>query len=183
MNDTPVMKATGKELHQWFAILDGHEARDLPHKDIARLLSAEYGVPGWWSQNVTVEYEKHIGRRETGQTQSGDYEGTATRTLPGTMDEVLERWIARLPDDPAAAGFDGVGLAGDPSVSRTEKWRYWRATLADGSRVTVTIADKPGGAAKAAGPASTLAVTSSKLRTREESARWKSYWRAYLAEL
>ena len=140
-------------------------------------------MPGWWSQNVTVEYEKHIGRRETGQTQSGEYEGTATRTLPGTMDEVLDRWIARLPDDPAAAGFDGVGLAGDPSVSRTEKWRYWRATLADGSRVTVTISDKPGGAAKAAGPASTLAVTSSKLRTREESARWKSYWRAYLAEL
>ena len=183
MHDTPVMKATGRELREWFAILDEHEARDLPHKDIARLLTAEYEVPGWWSQSVTVEYEKHIGRRETGQTQSGEYEGTATRTLPGTMDEVLERWMARLPDDPAAAVFDGVGFAGEPSVSRTDKWRYWRVTLADGSRVTVTIADKPGGAAKAGGPASSLAVTSSKLVTREESARWKSFWRAYLAEL
>ena len=181
MNETPVMKATGKDLHQWFAILDELDARDLPHRDIARLLTTEYEVPGWWSQSVTVEYEKHIGRRETGQTQSGEYEGTATRTLPGTMDEVLERWMARLPDDPAAAVFDGVGFAGEPSVSRTDKWRYWRVTLVDGSRVTVTIADKPGGAAKAGGPASSLAVTSSKLGTREESARWKSFWRAYLA--
>jgi hypothetical protein len=68
-------------------------------------------------------------------------------------------------------------------VSRTEKWRYWRAALADGTRVTVTISDKPGSAAKAGGPASTLAVTSSKLASREDAARWKSFWRAYLNEL
>ena len=186
MDETPVMKATGKELREWFAILDGREARDLPHKDIARLLSAEYGVPGWWSQNVTVEYEKHIGRRETGQSQSGEYEGTATRSLPGTMDEVLDGWVARLPAEPGAA-FDGVAFAGEPSVSKTEKWRYWRVSLADGSRVTVTISEKPGGAAKAGGPAvargpaAIVAVTSSKLPTREDGARWKAFWRAYLA--
>lgn len=134
MDDTPVKNATGRELHEWFATLDDHEARDLPHKDIAQLLSSEYDVPAWWSQNVTVEYEKHIGRRETGQTQSGDYEATATKTLPGTMDEVLDYWAAQLPADPAAATFDGIEFAGRPSVSRTEKWRYWRVSLADGSR-------------------------------------------------
>jgi hypothetical protein len=187
VNDTPVMKATGKELHEWFAILDEHEAHDLPHKDIARLLTSEYAVPGWWSQNVTVEYEKHIGRRETGQSQSGEYEATATRTLAGTMDEVLDGWIERLPSVPGAAAFDGVEFTGPPSVSRTEKWRYWRVSLADGSRVTVTISEKPGGVAKAGGPAaaggpaSLLAVTSSKLPTREDGARWKAFWRAYLA--
>lgn len=183
MDDTPVMRATGRELHEWFAILDGREARDLPHKDIARLLSSEYGVPGWWSQNVTVEYEKHIGRRETGQTQSGGYEGTATRTLAGTMDAALERWTARLPADLGRAEFDGVAFAGEPAVSRTEKWRYWRVSLADGTRVTVTIGEKPGGPAKAGGPAATIAVTSGKLTTREASARWKEFWRAYLSEL
>jgi len=183
MDDTPVKKATGRELHEWYAILDGHEARDLPHRDIAQLLSSEYGVPGWWSQNVTVEYEKHIGRRETGQTQSGDYEATATRTFPGTMDEVLDRWTAHLPADPAAATLDGIEFAGEPSVSRTEKWRYWRVALADGSRVTVTVTQKPGDPAKAGGPASTLSVTSGKLPTRDDSARWRVFWRAYLAEL
>jgi hypothetical protein len=182
MDDTPVKRATGRELHEWFAILDEHEARDLPHRDIAQLLSSEYDVPGWWSQNVTVEYEKHIGRRETGQTQRGDYEATVTKTFPGTMDEVLERWTARLPEDPAAATLDGIEFAGEPSVSRTEKWRYWRVALADDSRVTVTIAQKPGGTATT-GPASTLSVTSGKLPTRDDVSRWKAFWRAYLAEL
>ena len=183
MNETPVMRATGRELHEWFEMLDGHEAHDLPHKDIARLLSSEYGVPGWWSQNVTVEYEKHIGRRETGQTQSGDYEATVTRTFPGTMDEVLERWTARLPEDPASATLDGIEFAGEPGVSKTAKWRYWRVALADDSRVTVTIAQKPGGPATAGGPASTLSVTSGKLPTRDDVSRWKAFWRAYLDEL
>ncbi len=182
MDDTPVRRATGKELHEWFEILESHDARDLPHKDIARLLATEYDVPGWWSQNVTVEYEKHIGRRETGQTQSGEYEATVTRTLPGTMDEVLERWTAHLPADPAAATFDGLEFVGAPSVSRTEKWRYWRVALADDSRVTVTVGEKPGGT-PAGGPASTLSVTSSKLPTRDDVARWKLFWKAYLAEL
>ena len=51
----------------------------------------------------------------------------------------------------------------------------------------MTISEKPGGAAKAGGPAaaggpaSLLAVTSSKLPTREDGARWKDFWRAYLA--
>lgn len=182
MDDTRVTEATGRPLDEWFAILDERTARDLPHKEIARLLQREFGVPGWWSQAVAVDYEKHIGRRETGQTHSGEYEATVSKTLPGTMDEVLERWAAR----PAAVSdhaFDGVAFAGEPSVSRTEKWRYWRAALADGSRVTVTIADKPGGASRAGGPAAALAVTSGKLPTREAAARWKAFWRAYLAEL
>ncbi len=182
MDDTAVIKATGKQLSEWFAILDERGARELQHKEIARLLHQDFGVPGWWSQSVTVEYEKHIGRRETGQTQSGEYEATVTKTLPGTMDEVLDRWIARVAAGPGC-GFDGVDFAGEPSASRTEKWRYWRVALADGSRVTVTISDKPGGTTPAAGPASVLAVTSGRLRTRDDGARWKSYWRAYLAEL
>ena len=183
MDDTPVTNATGRALGDWFAILEGRGARELPHRDIARLLQDEYDVPGWWSQNVTVEYEKHIGRRETGQTQAGDYEATVTRTLPGDMDAALDRWVAGLPEGGTAAAFDGVPFAGESSISRTEKWRYWRVALADGTRVTVTISDKPGGAAIAGGPAALLAVTSSKLPTRGDSDRWKAFWRRYLAGL
>ena len=91
------MNATGRALGDWFAILDGHGGRELPHRDIARLLQDEYDVPGRWSQNVAVEYEKHIGRRETGQTQAGDYEAAVTRTLPGDMDAALSRWVEGLP--------------------------------------------------------------------------------------
>jgi hypothetical protein len=179
----PTARATGRGLPGWYAVLDERGARDLPHKDIARLLSDEFGLSGWWSQSVTVEYEKHIGRRVTGQRQDGRYEGTATKTLSGDMDAVLDRWVAHLPSDAAAVTFDGIELAGEPSVSRTEKWRYWRASLADGSRVTVTISDKPGGTGASGGPLSTLTVTSSKLASLEEAARWKTFWRAYLIRL
>lgn len=49
--------------------------------------------------------------------------------------------------------------------------------------MTVTISEKPGDPAGAGDPASTLSVTSSKLPTRDDSARWKVFWRTYLAEL
>ena len=49
--------------------------------------------------------------------------------------------------------------------------------------MTVTISDKPGGAAKAGGPAALLAVTSSKLPSRDDRDRWKAIWRRYLAAL
>lgn len=186
MDEAKVVEATGRPFGEWFAILDERGARDMAHKDIARLLSAEYDVPSWWSQSVTVEYEKHMGRRETGQRQTGEYEGSASRTLPGTMDEVLDRWIARVQAGGATPAFDGVEAAGEAGVSRTEKWRYWRVSLIDGSRVTVTISEKPGGGkadrgGRADDPASTIVVTSSKLQAREDGARWKAFWRAYLA--
>ena len=145
MDDSKAIAATGKAFGDWFAILDERGARDLPHKDIARLLQGDYGVPSWWSQSVTVEYERHIGRRETGQRQSGEFEATATRTLPITMDEALDAWLARLPAGAAADSIDGVAFAEAPSTSRTEKRRYWRVRLEDGSRVTVFFSAKPGG--------------------------------------
>ncbi len=92
MDDARVIAATGKPLGDWFAILDERGARDLPHKSNARLLRGDYGVPGWWSQSVTVEYETHIGRRETGQRQSGEYEAGVARTLPVTLGAALDGW-------------------------------------------------------------------------------------------
>jgi hypothetical protein len=126
---------------------------------------------------VTVEYEKHIGRRETGQRQSGEYTTTVSRSLPGTMDEALDRWLALLPAGAGASAFDGVSFAEKPSISRTEKWRYWRVRLADGSRVTVYISAKPGG------EASLLAVETGKLAGKAAVGCWKAYWKAYLARL
>lgn len=174
MDDAAVSKATGRTWDAWFAVLEEHGARSLPHPDIARLLHDEYGVPGWWSQNVTVAYEKSIGRRETGQRCDGDHTTSASRTLPGTLDEVLDRWLAGLA---AADGLDGVPFAGEPVVSRTEKWRYWRAKFADGSKAAVNIS------AKKAGESCVLGIEHDKLAGKPEAERWKTFWKAYLAGL
>lgn len=177
MDDAAVIKATGKAWDVWFAMLDEREARSLPHKEIARLLREDCGVSGWWSQSVTVEYEKFIGRREPGQRQSGEFATTVSRTLSGTMDEVLDRWLAPLSARGDARAFDGVPFAEEPSVKRTDKWRYWRARLTDGSKITVSISAKPGG------EASVLAVETGKLDDKADIGRWKAYWKAYLAKL
>lgn len=174
MDDAAVITATGKASDAWFAILEERGARALPHADIARLLHDDYGVPGWWSQMVTVDYERSIGRRETGQRCDGDFTTSASRTLPGTLDEVLDRWLARLD---TADGLDGVPFAAEPVVSRTEKWRYWRVQLADGSKVAANIS------AKAQRASCTLAIEHDKLTGKPEAERWKSFWKAYLAGL
>jgi hypothetical protein len=175
MDDAPVVKATGRSLDEWFEILDERGGRALSHKEIARMLRKDHGVPGWWCQSVTVEYEKHIGRRETGQRQSGRYTTTASRTLPGTIDEALDRWLAPLPKADEALAFDGVPFAGEPRISRTPKWRYWRVELAGGAKVTVSVSAKPGG------EAALLAVETDTLTGRPDIERWKAYWKAYLA--
>ena len=174
MDDAAVTKATGKSWREWFAILEERGARSLPHVDIARLLRDEHGVPGWWSQSVTVAYEKEIGRRETGQRCDGDYSASVSRTVAGAPDEVLGLWAARLT---AAGELGGVPFAAEPAVSRTEKWRYWRVKLADGSKVTVNISAKAGGAS------TVLGVGHDKIASKPEAERWKSFWKAYLAAL
>jgi hypothetical protein len=174
MDDEKVLAATGRPLGDWFAILEERGARDLPHKSIARLLQGDYGVPGWWSQSVTVEYERHIGRRETGQRQSGEYEAGVTRTLPLTLDAALDVWLARVPAPGPQRAFDGVAFSTEPATSRTEKRRYWRVALADGSRVTVSFSARPGGGG------AQIAVQHSRLRSRADVDRWKAFWKAYL---
>jgi hypothetical protein len=124
-----------------------------------------------------VEYEREIGRRQTGQSASGEYRTTVSRTLPGTMDEALDRWIARLAAGDEEAAFDGVPFAAEPTVSRAPKRTYWRVPLADGSRVTVYFSAKPGG------DAALVSVEAGRLGGTADIARWKAFWKASLAAL
>ena len=177
MDDAAMIKATGKSLDDWSAILDERGAASLTHKEIARLLHEDYDVPGWWSQMVTVEYERKSGRREKGQLANGEFRTTVSKTISGSMDEARDRWLASLPAGDAPA-FDGVPFAAEPSVSRREKRYYWRVLLAGGIKVTVFISAKPGGV-----EATLLAVETGKLGGKADIERWQVYWRAHVARI
>ena len=177
MDDAAMVKATGKALDEWCAILDGRGAPSLTHTEIARLLHQDYDVPNWWSQMVTVEYERKTGRRVTGQLANGEFRTTVSKTLKGAMDEALDRWLAALPAGDDAA-FDGVRFASEPSVSRRGKRYSWRVLLANGAKVTVFISAKPGAA-----EATLLAVETGKLGGKADIERWKVYWKAYVARI
>ncbi|HEU4625503.1 MAG TPA: DUF4287 domain-containing protein [Steroidobacteraceae bacterium] len=80
MTDAAVKAKTGKDWAEWFATLDAAGAGELDHKRIAHFLSSKHGLPGWWSQMVTVEYERARGRRERHETAEG-YSVAVTKTL------------------------------------------------------------------------------------------------------
>ena len=71
MSDASVKARTGKNWVGWFTVLDQEDATTLGHKAIAAMLSKKYGVSSWWSQMVTVEYERSRGLRVRHEKASG----------------------------------------------------------------------------------------------------------------
>lgn len=178
MNAAAYARATGREWDQWIADLDVAGARDLPHADIVALVQPqleglELNNMGWWAQGLTIAYEQHIGRRIPGQRSDGTFASSISKTFAGTMDDALAAWTALVG---GRTSFLDLDIVGEPSTSATEKWRYWRCNLGDGSRVNVTANEaRPG--------KSRLAVEHSQLTSPEAAADSKDYWKTLLTEL
>ncbi len=80
MSDASVKKATGCTWERWVKALDKMGAAEKPHRDIAKAVAA-FGTPSWWTQTVTVGYERIRGLRAKGQLRSGAYQTTKSRTV------------------------------------------------------------------------------------------------------
>jgi hypothetical protein len=171
MNIAAIEKATGKSWEEWLAFFKDIGAKELNHHEIS-LKVFETGTPGWWAQSVTVAYEQHIGRRVPGQRSDGKYEVSVTKTLSGTLDDAFAWWLAKVAE---VKEFSGVLLAGEPQASKTDKWRHWRVSLSDGSKVIVSASQKAPGKAL-------LAVTSQKLASNEDAEHWRAYWKKFLVK-
>jgi hypothetical protein len=81
MSDAAVKKATGRDWTQWVKVLDAADATNKSHRDIAKHVKS-LGTPDWWTQMVTVGYERIRGLRAKGQRRDGNYEASKSRTLP-----------------------------------------------------------------------------------------------------
>ncbi len=172
MSDAAVRAATGRDWAGWKAHLDAAGAAAMSHADIARSLKSE-GVKPWWRQMVTVGYERMIGRREVGQTCAGSFAAGASRTVAGDKDSALARW---QDINCESAEFAGALALQEPRVTQSEKWRYWRVDLDNGSRVTVGFSDKPKGKVG-------VGVNHEKLRDADEVSAAKAFWKELLAQL
>lgn len=172
MSDEAVKSATGKDWSGWRKTLDGLGADKLTHAEIARIVHSQ-GVPGWWSQMVTVGYERLTGKRVLGQRCDGAYSASASRTWGGNKDEALARWLIAVDD---MTEFDGAFSEAEPRQSQSENWRYWKINLDNGSKVDVVISDKAGGKA-------TVAIGHEKLADASAVARAKAFWKALLSTL
>ena len=175
ISDEAMEKATGRNRAQWFVILDDLGAQDLTHKQIARLLEGRKLIEGaWWSQTVTVEYERHIGRRAEGQLSSGKFSASASKTFSAAdLDAALSAWTAAIG---TPESYDGVSAEGDPEFTQSEVWRYWRVRLNDGSRATAAILIKTPGKA-------TVSISHNGLSDADVAAARKVFWKAALSRL
>lgn len=174
-NKKALETGSGIAWSEWVGLLQ--EYKDLNHTDMAKVvyeIIMERGLsksPEWWAQGVTVAYEKYIGRRKLGQQSNDSFSVTVSKTFTGDMDEALTRWL-QLVD--GVHEFDSVKLLGSPRFSKTEKWRYWRCSLEDGSVVAVNIQTKPGG------EKSGVAVNHDKLSNESDVERWRKYWKQFV---
>ncbi len=92
MSDAVIKEKTGCTWEKWVKSLDYHGAATMPHREIAQLVSEKYKVPSWWTQTVTVGYERIKGLRTRGQRRDGTYETTKSRTYNVPIETLFEAW-------------------------------------------------------------------------------------------
>jgi hypothetical protein len=79
-SDDAMQRATGHGYDHWFRLLDEWGGTKRTHTEIARWIATEHGVDGWWSQSITVGYERARGMRALHQ-RPGGFEVSASRTI------------------------------------------------------------------------------------------------------
>ncbi len=167
--DEPLHGPTNRTWSEWVAVLDGWGARDRAHAEIARWLGDEMGVPPWWTQDITVRYEKHIGRRVLGQRGS-TFSATGTKTIAVAADVARAAWL----DEAArAVWLPDVRLTLRPN--RVEAVKRFDVNERDG-RIIVSF--------NAKGEARTLVgIEHEKLADTATAERWTKFWRERLVVL
>jgi len=164
-----VARATGKAWDQWLAILDRAGAAAMPHKAIAALLAGKFGVPGWWSQMVTVGYEQARGLRKPHEKADG-FAASASRTVAAGLDRLYGAWA-----DPK---LRALWLGDAPvQVRRATDGKSLRITWTAGpSNVDVYFSPAPGGKSR-------VQVEHGRLPDAKARAAQKDYWAGALERL
>jgi hypothetical protein len=161
MTDAAIKEKTGCTWERWVRSLDHHGAEGMSHRDIAELVKKTYKVADWWSQTVTVGYERIKGLRAKGQRRDGTYEATKSRTFDVPVQTLFQAWA----DD----GTRRRWLDGAVKVRKATKPKSMRLDWTDKSIIAVGF--MPKGTSK-----SSVAVQHTKLPDRETANELKDYW-------
>ena len=88
ISNEAVKKSTGKTLKEWFSILNKAGAKKMEQKQVAKLLHQKYGLSGWWSQMVTVQYEQEIKGRKKHEKPEG-FQVSKSTTLTASVTKIF----------------------------------------------------------------------------------------------
>lgn len=162
MSDAVIKQKTGCAWDKWVKSLDYHGAATMSHGDIARLVSAKYKVPSWWTQTVTVGYERIKGLRARGQRRDGTYEASKSRTFNVPVTTLFNAWKDA---NVRRRWLDEAGV----KVRTATEPKSMRLGWSDGTIIAVGF--YPKGKTK-----TSVAVQHTKLPDRETADRLKQYW-------
>jgi uncharacterized protein YndB with AHSA1/START domain len=167
MSDASVNKRTGRTWAQWVRALDAAGASKKTHREITEYVSS-LGTPDWWSQMVTVGYERIRGLRDRGQRRGGGYEATKSRTFAVPVERLFDAF--------ANARIRRRWLAPKVTVRHATPLKYIRMTWDDGTPVQVGFLSK--GTAKSA-----VAIAHQKLPDRSAADAMKRIWSEHFDRL
>lgn len=169
VSDAAIERATGKSWEEWFSVLDAWGARKKKHAEIARFLSEEHDVDGWWAQSVTVGYERAHGMRIKYQRPDG-FAISASKTV-GVPVHVL--FNAFVDDTERRKWLNDATM----SLRTVQPLRSARFGWGDAStRVNVGFIDK--GASR-----STVSLAHERLPDADEAETVKAMWKERLEQL
>ena len=161
MADSVIKEKTGCTWESWVWHLDKVKAFDWPHTEIAKYVHEKYKVPSWWTQAVTVGYERIKGLRAIGQRRSGSWEASKSKTINAAASSVFKSF--KQPK------LRSAWLDAKPALRTSVPNKTVRMTWEDGSSVEVYIVTK-------AKSKTQVAVQHTKLPNREAVDRMKWFW-------
>jgi len=169
MSDRTLKEKTGCTWERWVHALDYHGAEDMRHGEIATLVRQKYKVDGWWSQMVTVGYERIKRRRALGQRLDGSYEASKSKTYDVSVTTLFDAW---------AEPRRRKRWLSEASVTLRTSIRPKSIRLGWHDGTIVAVWFTPKGADKTA-----IAIAHTKLTSKADADRMKQYWSERLAAL
>jgi uncharacterized protein YndB with AHSA1/START domain len=164
MSDDAVKAKTGKVWKEWFTIIDRAGGKKMNHQEIAKFLHTDHDVGPWWTQMVTVSYERSRGLRDKHQMPGG-YQISVSRTVNSSLDKVYKSFANEK------SRSKWLETPGDKLVVRTSiPNKSMRVTWHD-QKSGLEISFVPKGDQK-----SQVVVQHSKLPDDKSAAKMKAFW-------
>jgi hypothetical protein len=136
MAEASIVKGTGHGWDHWLRAIDEWGGTEHNHTEIARYVSEELGVADWWSQAVTVGYERARGMRARHQRPEG-FEVSVSKTVAMPA---IDAWRAFVEPSRRSRWLDV------PVEMRTGTRTMGRAARfdlpAEGTQINVTFTEK-----------------------------------------
>ncbi len=185
ISDAAVKAKTGKTWKQWFTALDKWGARNKPHKEIAQYLRDNLGTTAWWSQMITVEYERKLRGRKVGERVADggftvDVQRTVRSSAKNAFDTFLQpehvvKWFTKKAKADVRVGGAYSNSDGDVgeflAVDSPKRARFTWDNKRHCPGTTVELTVRPAGAGKVA-----VRVTHSRLKSAKDREKMRQGW-------